>query len=246
MISNICTELYRILLIVIHRYTNHCLRSTSISILDQSGIEGRQIIRISGHKSEASIKSYSRNLTSHKKREISSTLSKAVGLRVSNDIENVNPGPLMVPQHVFNQSNDVVIATNPLSDNYMLLPSVSTEFAQHNTMEYAMEPYQGNNVQSVPNFCQQDKIVQNENTSSHIQSVPNFSEQDHILQNVNIGTSSHTQSVPNIPQQERILQNVSQQQATFNFSPQNTNNLMKAINISNCVVNFYNCPNPKH
>ena len=40
------------------RYTNHCIRATSISALDRAGFEARHIIRASGHKSEQSVKSY--------------------------------------------------------------------------------------------------------------------------------------------------------------------------------------------
>ena len=40
-------------------YTNHCLRATSIHVLDASGFEARHIMSVSGHKSESSIKHYS-------------------------------------------------------------------------------------------------------------------------------------------------------------------------------------------
>ena len=58
------------------RYTNHCIRATAIQALDRAGFEARQITRISGHKSETSIKSYSRRLTEQTKRSMSETLSK--------------------------------------------------------------------------------------------------------------------------------------------------------------------------
>ena len=41
-------------------YTNHSIRATSITILDRSGIEARHIMSVSGHRSESSIRSYSR------------------------------------------------------------------------------------------------------------------------------------------------------------------------------------------
>ena len=41
-------------------YTNHCIRATSISILYSCGFEARHIMSISGHRSESSIRSYSR------------------------------------------------------------------------------------------------------------------------------------------------------------------------------------------
>ena len=56
-------------------YTNHCIRSTAVSVLDNNNVEARHIMRVSGHKSESSIRSYSRHLTESKSREISQTVS---------------------------------------------------------------------------------------------------------------------------------------------------------------------------
>ena len=58
-------------------YTNHCIRSTAVSILDKNNFEARHIMRVSGHKSETSIRSYSRQLTECKRKEILHTLSSA-------------------------------------------------------------------------------------------------------------------------------------------------------------------------
>lgn len=57
------------------KYTNHCIRATSITALDRAGFEARHIMRASGHKSEASIRSYSYRLSEEKKREMSDSLS---------------------------------------------------------------------------------------------------------------------------------------------------------------------------
>jgi len=56
-------------------YTNHCLRATCITALDQAGFEARHIMTVSGQKSEASIRSYSRNVSDNKRRDMSFTLS---------------------------------------------------------------------------------------------------------------------------------------------------------------------------
>ena len=58
-------------------YTNHCIRSTAVSVLDNNNDEARHIMRVSGHKSESSIRSYSRQLTESKSREILQTLTSA-------------------------------------------------------------------------------------------------------------------------------------------------------------------------
>lgn len=59
-------------------YTNHCVRATSITALDNGGIEARHIMRASGHKSESSIRSYACRLSESKKREISTCLSNTL------------------------------------------------------------------------------------------------------------------------------------------------------------------------
>ena len=56
-------------------YTNHCLRATCVTALDQSGFEARHIMNVSGHKSESSIRAYSQYFSDQKKREMSLTLS---------------------------------------------------------------------------------------------------------------------------------------------------------------------------
>ena len=57
------------------RYTNHSIRVTSLQILEDENIEGRHIIRISGHKSVDSIQNYARRLSGTWKRNISSLFS---------------------------------------------------------------------------------------------------------------------------------------------------------------------------
>ncbi|WAR13682.1 hypothetical protein MAR_003787 [Mya arenaria] len=59
------------------KYTNHCIRATSISALDIAGFEARHITRATGHKSETSIKSYASRLTEGTTREMSDALSSA-------------------------------------------------------------------------------------------------------------------------------------------------------------------------
>ena len=62
------------------RYTNHCVRVTSLQLLDDEEIPGRHIIRISGHKSESTINTYARKLSSAMKRSISDVFHKATGI----------------------------------------------------------------------------------------------------------------------------------------------------------------------
>lgn len=56
-------------------YKNHSARATRITIMDVGEISGRHIMKVSGHKLESSLKSYSHFVSDKKKREISDTLS---------------------------------------------------------------------------------------------------------------------------------------------------------------------------
>ena len=60
------------------KYTNHCLRATSCTVLDHAGFASRHIKTVSGHKSESCIKCYSR--TSEAQKEMSDTISSALGV----------------------------------------------------------------------------------------------------------------------------------------------------------------------
>lgn len=60
------------------RYTNHCVRSTCITALDDGGIDTRHIMGLSGHKSEKALHSYSHRLSENKKRQMSDVLSTAI------------------------------------------------------------------------------------------------------------------------------------------------------------------------
>lgn len=51
-------------------YNNHCIRATSIVIMDEFGFKSRHIMKASGHKSDASLKSNAQNIPNKKKIEI--------------------------------------------------------------------------------------------------------------------------------------------------------------------------------
>ena len=66
-------------------YTNHCIRATTITYLDQAGYPARHIMSVGGHRSEASIRSYSKTST-EKRKEMSSLLSaKSLMSALEND-----------------------------------------------------------------------------------------------------------------------------------------------------------------
>ena len=51
-------------------YTNHSIHSTAITKLDGCDVEARHIQAVSGHKSEAKIKTYAKKCSSNKKRQM--------------------------------------------------------------------------------------------------------------------------------------------------------------------------------
>ena len=66
-------------------YSNHSTRATAVTILDKSGFEARHIMSASGHRSESSIRSYSKTDEATKKR-ISETLTSATTSHTSSPL----------------------------------------------------------------------------------------------------------------------------------------------------------------
>lgn len=92
------------------RYTAHCLRATAIQKMSDEGFQCRQIMMMSGHRNEASIRSYNRNCTSTQKRSLSNALSTLTGNvhtpSSSTSIENTVHRNMFAHSH--NDSNFVV------------------------------------------------------------------------------------------------------------------------------------------
>ena len=59
-----------------HVYTNHCIRATAITILSTAGVDGTDIIGVSGHKSIQSLIPYQRKVGDEKRRNMSGLLAK--------------------------------------------------------------------------------------------------------------------------------------------------------------------------
>ena len=56
-------------------YTAHCLRATAIQGMNDAGFELRHIMYMSGHRNEASVRSYNRTCSESQKQKISETLT---------------------------------------------------------------------------------------------------------------------------------------------------------------------------
>ena len=92
------------------RYTNHCIRVTTVQVLEDNNIEGRHIQRVSGHKSLESIKCYARRLSAARQRGISDVLSNHV---TSKDVSSETPTSS-------NSTNP--IQSRPIVPNFNLVP----------------------------------------------------------------------------------------------------------------------------
>ena len=75
-------------------YTNHSIRATAVTILDNSGFEARHIMAVSGHRNEASIRSYSKTDISTK-RKMSETLTEAQGTECEIRINEAPLSPIL-------------------------------------------------------------------------------------------------------------------------------------------------------
>ena len=87
-------------------YTNHCVRATAITLWSQSGLENRQIMAISGHRNESSLRSYNSRPSVDQLRQCSDILSVALNgedsrlpprfpLEIQQDFKS-NPAALLI------------------------------------------------------------------------------------------------------------------------------------------------------
>ena len=78
------------------KYTNHCIRTTSIRILDKEGFDDREICQVSGHNNQSSLASYTGRVSGNQKMNMSDAISRAIGVAhpvpsTSNTISDENP-----------------------------------------------------------------------------------------------------------------------------------------------------------
>ena len=91
-------------------YTNHSIRATAVTILDKLGFEARHIMAVSGHKNEASIRSYSKTDICTKKK-MSETLTAECEVRKELSVMNPNQS-----SPILSLSQEEVIINNSRSE----------------------------------------------------------------------------------------------------------------------------------
>ena len=57
-------------------YTNHCIRATSVTLLDRAGIPVHRIMQVSGHRNDGSVKVYCERQTLQQQKQCSEILAK--------------------------------------------------------------------------------------------------------------------------------------------------------------------------
>ena len=92
------------------RYTNHSIRVTSLQVLDDENVEGRHIIRVSGHKSVDSVQNYARRLSASRKRNISSILGDHLATA------NIQNQQVEIPSHSSSSSTSSKEIENNIVD----------------------------------------------------------------------------------------------------------------------------------
>ena len=100
------------------RYTNHCVRATTINVLLRDGVDGHNIIARTGHRSVDSIQPYIGHQTADQKRNESGVLVAALGASHSSSTETTSADPQPVstaPQPVSTVSQLTSTATTSQS-----------------------------------------------------------------------------------------------------------------------------------
>lgn len=170
-----------------NHYTNHCIRATVVSTLDDGGFEARHIMAQTGHKSEASIKSYAKKCPVKKKREMSHCLANAI----KNDDAQAAAQPIEEPPpKISKPSATISVPTeNPeiianavpevLPENFNIIPEENEEIDDKMLVkvleEIEKENAQVKNKAVVP---QQEQPLQSHNIN--VQNVANISKKENV------------------------------------------------------------------
>ena len=86
------------------QYTNHSIRATTVTQLSKAGFEARQIMRVTGHKVESSLTTYSADNSEREKRIISDTLMRPT----SSNFHNKTTKPAEIPSEIATKTTAVV------------------------------------------------------------------------------------------------------------------------------------------
>jgi hypothetical protein len=108
-------------LILSKTYTNHCIRATAITTLHQAGYEARHIMTVSGHRNEASIKSYSRDTSTNQKREMSEAISSMISVNTCkmHTVTDSNPHDQHVDDALQDEMDEILALTTSQTETML-------------------------------------------------------------------------------------------------------------------------------
>ena len=115
-------------------YSNHSIRATAVTILDKSGFEARHIMSVSGHRSESSIRSYSKIDEATKKR-ISETLTSATTSHTSSPLvedQQMEPTTLNLSPLLTSSQEKRILAYVNLTSNTSVNTKIDKHYTFHN------------------------------------------------------------------------------------------------------------------
>ena len=138
------------------RYTNHSIRSTCITVLDEQGFDSRDICNVSGHQNESSIRTYIGRPNDSKKQKLSDALSSAIGQP---------PVDLNTPHNDSPATESVAPPDAPSSGSQPDPPSESE--AQPETSSLTLSPILSNSqIEEVLEVCNYEQRNQEMSTTS--------------------------------------------------------------------------------
>ena len=107
-------------------YTPHCLRATAITAMSEAGFEARQIMFMSGHRSESSLSSYNRTLSNEQKLSVSSCLSSITHPNSEKQLTSSNVSNTVTCKEQENAIVPLQTSAEVLSVDYQNSPSINS------------------------------------------------------------------------------------------------------------------------
>ena len=195
--------------------TNHCLRATSITFLRDAGFKDRDIMSVSGHHSESSLKHYART-TDKKKEEMAHAISSTI-----NPNQQIQITPSAGPSAAVNRNQQIQIAG----------PRAAPSAAVNPNQQIQIAPAAGPSATGNPN--QQIQIASSAgpsavdipSTSSVADNIPGHVNQNLDLEAILYDIANSPRGTMNIPVN---ITNISSQE-----------NKPTGFNFHNCVVHFH-------
>ena len=135
------------------RYTNHSIRVTSLQCLEDQNVEGRHIIRISGHKSINSVQNYARRLSASRKRNISASFASHLSeTSNSQTVVQLPSNSSTANETQINTSPDQVVPAATISNNSNNIVENLVEFSNEDIDDSSLSRVSAGILQSLNSF----------------------------------------------------------------------------------------------